>query len=172
MSATCPHCGGAIDLVPGANPAQPPGANPAQVAAQVGANGGIARKVQGSESPKTKSYNQGYEQDFLAFWSVYPLHRSKRKAQIAWRKSVSRAGANRADAVAQILSGAIRYRDDPNRDPSFTKYAEGWLNGDGWEDEPLPPRGQGRLMTVRPDPPRPLIGAEGMDEWRRARGEP
>ena len=42
--------------------------------------------------------------------------------------------------MAQILAGAIRYRDDPNRVDQFTKYAEGWLNADGWEDEPLPPR--------------------------------
>ena len=62
-----------------------------------------------------------------------------------WRNAVARAGAidgaNATLAMAQIIAGAIRYRDDPNRLPEFTKYAEGWLNGDGWEDEPLPVRG-------------------------------
>jgi hypothetical protein len=83
---------------------------------------------------KERVYNQGYDQGFLEFWKLYPLHRDKRKAQIAWRNAIRRASAN------AINDGAIRYRDDPNRLDRYTKYAEGWLNGDGWEDEPLPAR--------------------------------
>jgi hypothetical protein len=98
-------------------------------------------------SPNSRSpYNQGYDQDFLEFWKVYPLHRDKRKAQKAWRKAVGRLGAG-SDAKPLIISGAIRYRDDPNREDGFTKYAEGWLNGDGWEDEPLPRRQRGKSVS-------------------------
>jgi hypothetical protein len=133
MSATCPYCGGAIVLAPGANP----GANLAQSVAQSSANPKIAHDSKDLSTEERKTYNQGYDQQFLTFWGIYPLRRSKRKAQIAWRKAVKRLGAN-PDAIATILAGAKRYRDDPNRDDEFTKYAEGWLNGDGWDDEPLP----------------------------------
>jgi hypothetical protein len=165
----CPHCGGEIVVLPGSTPF-PGWRDPAQTGANPGANDGanpganqIAQEIQGLDLPKTKSYNQGYDQDFLArFWKLYPLLRSKRKAQIAWRNAVSRltqSGANRADAIAVIEAGARRYREDPNREAGFTKYAEGWLNGDGWEDEPLPTRlsTNGRRP---PDPPRPMTSGE------------
>ena len=168
MSAVCPHCGGAIDLVPtldgrrksGVEPAQPPGVEPAQNGSNPGGYAGSAQEVSRSkDSPKG-----AYDQDFLTFWGIYPLRRDKGKAQNAWRKSVARVaattGVNPAQAKLVIAAGAARYRDDPNRDPSYTKYAEGWLNGDGWEDEPLPPRGQGRLTLTRPDPPRPMTSGE------------
>ena len=145
VTLPCPHCGGAICVNIAANPGATGSANPAQSAA----NPAVAQGILEPSSNGARPYNQGYTQDFLEFWSVYPLHRDKRKAQSAWRKSVVRLGAtasaNPAEAKAQIIAGAIRYRDDPNRDPSYTKYAEGWLNADGWEDEPLPPRGQSRL---------------------------
>lgn len=148
MSAICPHCGGAISIILGVYPPQSPGVNPAQ-------NGSIgppyAESAQEISDPKP-STKSAYDQDFLTFWSIYPLRRDKGKAQNAWRKSVARVraatGVNLAQAATTIAAGAARYRDDPNRDPSFTKYAEGWLNGDGWEDEPLPPRGQGRLTLA------------------------
>jgi len=34
----------------------------------------------------------------------------------------------------------------------FTKYAEGWLNGDGWLDDPLPPRLASGIQPAAPDP--------------------
>lgn len=161
---TCPDCGGAISHLCGANL----DANAAQLLAQSGAipdailaqSNGQAQiahdfdlELHKPSSQERSAYNKGYDQEFLEFWKVYPIKRDKRKAQLAWRKSVTRlganAGANRRTAMAQILAGAIRYRDDPNRDPGFTKYAEGWLNGDGWEDEPLSPRRNGRPMKDR-----------------------
>lgn len=132
MELICPHCGGAIVV-----------ATVAQPVAQLSLDARIAhvsKTLSTNQSSKTeKPYNTGYNAQFLEFWEVYPLHRDKRKAEKAWRNAVARAGAT-ADARAAIIAGAIRYRDDPNRSNEFTKYAEGWLNGDGWEDEPLPPR--------------------------------
>lgn len=90
-----------------------------------------------------QGYNQNYPQEFLVFWNIYPRHRDKRKALKAWRNAIRRA------AIEDINDGARRYRKDPNRREEFTKYAEGWLNGDGWEDEPLPARnGNGALPSV------------------------
>jgi hypothetical protein len=60
----------------------------------------------------------------------------------------------RADADT-IIAGADRYAQDPNRQEQYTKYAEGWLNGDGWLDEPLPRSGNanGQVHKLR-------VGAE------------
>src|SRR6476661_8671463 len=71
---------------------------------------------------------------FDEFWAAYPRRRDKRKAEKAFA-----AARKRTDADT-IIDGAHRYAADPNRIEQFTKYAEGWLNGDGWLDEPLPPR--------------------------------
>jgi hypothetical protein len=70
---------------------------------------------------------------FAAFWDAYPVKRDKPKALKAFERAARRAPAER------IVAGARRYRDDPNRDPTKTKYPEGWLNGDRWDDPDLPP---------------------------------
>jgi hypothetical protein len=92
-------------------------------------------------APETRSTD--YPPAFEAFWSHYPKKSGKRQALNAWRKASKRATQD------ELIAGADRYRDDPNRNPGFTKNAEGWLNGDGWLDEPLPVRGQARQMTAR-----------------------
>jgi hypothetical protein len=165
IAITCPHCGVETgyswttlvaqcltksEATSEANLKQPPKQPP-----ESGANGEIAHVVEVQDlAPKkelSKSTTKGYNQDFLVFWGVYPLRRNKRKAQDSWRRSVRRLEANlgvsRYVAMAEILAGAIRYRDDPNRDDAYTKYAEGWLNGDGWEDEPLPARKRGKSVS-------------------------
>lgn len=71
---------------------------------------------------------------FDEFWSAYPLRRDRRKAEKAFTAALKRASP---DAV---INGALRYSQDPNREDRYTKYAEGWLNGDGWLDDPLPAR--------------------------------
>lgn len=76
----------------------------------------------------------GEDPDFAKFWSVYPRRVAKDAARKAWAKSVRRAGA------ADIIVGAERYRDDPNRSAQFTKHPATWLNGGCWSDEPAPPR--------------------------------
>ena len=75
-----------------------------------------------------------YPEQFEQFWNEYPIKRDKGKALKAWKNATRRADPE------TILNGATRYREDPNRSDQYTKYAEGWLNGDGWEDEPLPAR--------------------------------
>jgi hypothetical protein len=143
FSLVCPHCGGAIMAQ-----------TVAQTSLNLGASAEIAHDSKTLDLAVRKGYNQGYDQDFLGFWDVYPLKRDKRKAEKAWRNAVRRLGANPGanaeTAKAQIIAGAIQYRDDPNRLDEFTKYAEGWLNGDGWEDDPLPKRNGHRAAPDRP----------------------
>jgi hypothetical protein len=74
---------------------------------------------------------------FDDFWASYPRRRDRRKAEKAFANALKRADAD------TIIAGADRYTNDPNRSEQFTKYAEGWLNGDGWLDEPLPLRNNG-----------------------------
>jgi hypothetical protein len=125
-----------------------PGATTGAIQAQTKRQAQVAHgsKALRPSPTRASTYNQGYDQDFLEFWKVYPLHRDKRKAQKAWRKAIARLGVG-SDGKPLIISGAIRYRDDPNREAQFTKYAEGWLNGDGWEDEPLPARKRGKSVS-------------------------
>jgi hypothetical protein len=138
--ANCPYCGGLVRLVGGSNEAQ--------IAEQSGSNSTsneaqISSSNSDQLSERSKIYNKGYTEPFLAFWSAYPLHRAKRQAQLSWLKSVARLSSilgSIEEAQSVILAGAIRYRDDPNREGGYTRYAATWLNGDGWEDEPLPTR--------------------------------
>jgi len=74
--------------------------------------------------------------DFATFWDAYPRKVGKRKAQQAFKAALTRASAY------LIIGGALQYRDDPNREPSFTAHPTTWLNRDGWNDDPLPPREQ------------------------------
>ena len=70
---------------------------------------------------------------FAEFWSVYPSKKAKRQAAKAYRPALSRC----AD-TALIIKAAAAYRDDPSRDPAYTKNPATWLNGDCWNDETEP----------------------------------
>lgn len=75
------------------------------------------------------------EATFDHFWSVYPRRSGKASALKAFTKAL-KAGTD----PDTILAGAERYRDDPNRDPSYTKLPATWLNAGCWSDDPLPTR--------------------------------
>jgi hypothetical protein len=68
------------------------------------------------------------------FWKTYPRRDDKGHARRAWLKATRKATA------AAIIEGAARYRDDPNREAAFTALPATWLNGERWQDGPLPPR--------------------------------
>ena len=72
------------------------------------------------------------ESPFDAFWSAYPRKQGKSDAMRSYAKAVKRA------LPSVILAGAQRYAADPNREPQVTAHASTWLNGDRWDDEPLP----------------------------------
>lgn len=167
MSLSCPHCGGAISV-------QVHVQLPTNSGANAEANGQIAHgsELQGLAvqdlsqelAPKgRKRYNQGYDQEFLRFWQEYPIHRNKRQAYKAWdsalRRMLANPGAKITSSQSAILAGAIRYRQDPNRVDEYTQHAATWLNGDGWEDDPLPFRLKPQDAR-RPDPPRPMTSGD------------
>lgn len=82
---------------------------------------------------------------FAEFWEAYPQRRDRRKAVAAFRKALKRADAQ------TIIDGARRYAADPNRQEQYTKFPEGWLNGDRWSDGPLPVRNPQRPAMSRAD---------------------
>ena len=84
------------------------------------------------EPTKREPLNQAFNQ----FWSVYPLKKDKPAAKRAFEKALKRA------SLETIVAGAERYRDDPNRELAFTKYPQGWLTNDAWENPPETPRGR------------------------------
>lgn len=73
--------------------------------------------------------------EFDRFWSAYPRHVGKQRA-----RSKYAAAAKRADEET-IIAGAQRLASDPNLpEQQFIPHPSTWLERDGWEDEPLPPR--------------------------------
>jgi hypothetical protein len=65
---------------------------------------------------------------FDEFWVSYPRKLDKAKAFRAFKSALKRA------KFEDILAGVIAYRNDPKRDPDFTKYPATWLNSDAWEN--------------------------------------
>ena len=83
-----------------------------------------------------------YSKEFEQWWEHYPRKAGKRKAFTAWKAARKRASAG------QLVAGARRYANDPNRVDQFTAYPERWLNADGWLDDPLPARGNGHQVAA------------------------
>ena len=71
-----------------------------------------------------------YNTEFETWWDGYPVKRGKAKAYKAFRKARRRA------SLETLTQGRDRYAAwlaaHPDRSP---KWAEGWLNGDRWEDD-------------------------------------
>jgi hypothetical protein len=72
--------------------------------------------------------------DFERFLGVYPRRSGRTAAAKAWMAATRRA------SPAEIIAGAQRYRDDPNREPQFTAHPANWLKDGRWMDDPLPAR--------------------------------
>ena len=84
-----------------------------------------------SKRSRRQAYDYSADLDFLRFWDVYPVKSGKPAAFKAWLAAIAR------DAKPEhVIAAAIRYRDDPNRNPDKTKYPQGWLNDERYNDEP------------------------------------
>jgi hypothetical protein len=77
---------------------------------------------------KEEQYKNTIEELFLEFWNAYPKKLDKAKAFRAFKAAMKRA------KFEDILAGVIAYRNDPTRNPDFTKYPASWLNADSWEN--------------------------------------
>lgn len=70
-----------------------------------------------------------WQAEFSEFWAVYPVHKGKRAAFLAFGRALKRA------EHSEIIAGAQRYANDPARKPDFTAHPATWLNQDRWLDE-------------------------------------
>lgn len=87
------------------------------------------------ESTKSMSATSADDSDFDRFYGAYPRKIGKRKAHAAYRSAIKRTNAD------TILAAACQLRDDPNLpDKQFIPHPATWLNRDGWNDEPPPPK--------------------------------
>lgn len=92
---------------------------------------------------------------FIEFWTIYPRRAQKAKARKAFTDALKKVPRE------TILTGAARYRDDPNRKPQYTAHPASWLNAERWDDDP------------EPTPAPPLTAAQAraaeqkrkLDEW-------
>jgi len=83
------------------------------------------------------------EKLFDEFWTSYPRKLDKAKAFRAFRSALKRA------KFEDILAGVIVYRNDPKRDPDFTKYPATWLNNDAWENAATTPEARAGIEARR-----------------------
>ena len=80
---------------------------------------------------------------FAEFWNAYPRKLDKAKAFRAFRSALKRA------KFEDILAGVIAYRNDPKRDPDYTKYPATWLNNDAWENAATTPEARAGIEARR-----------------------
>lgn len=84
--------------------------------------------------PAVPDVRNSYPAAFEEFWSAYPKREQKRDALKAWQAAIKRATND------ELIAGAIRYTEDPNREDAYTKLPGGWLRADMWLDGPITPR--------------------------------
>ena len=97
------------------------------------------------------------ETPFDLFWKVYPLKVGKAAAKKAWDKAITQEDRD------NIIAGAAKYAQDPNRHPSYTAHPSTWLNAGRWADDPLPTR------ELSPDEKRALEASEARLKAERER---
>jgi len=85
-----------------------------------------------TRTPVRKPVNLDDDPLFAEFWATYPRREGKGAARSAWLRAI------RKTDPATIIAGAARYRDDKNRVQAYTAHPGTWLNGERWDDEPLP----------------------------------
>lgn len=72
---------------------------------------------------------------FETFWKFYPRKTDKGGARKAWAKATKKA------TIGTVTAGVQRFAADPNLpEPQFIPHPTTWLNGERWNDGPLPPR--------------------------------
>lgn len=90
---------------------------------------------------------------FEEFWALYPKSAGKQEAIKAWAK-LGPEDRQRATAAVPAYAAAM-----VGKDPSFIKFAQGWLNGRRWEDQ---------VQAPAPAPPPPLTEKQKWEKRKDA----
>lgn len=121
---------------------------PATQAVPTGRSGQVTRSepsVEPEEENSAPTAKNKKPSPFEQFWDVYPRKAGKAVAETKFKLALTKA------SFEEILAGAVRLRDDPNRDPEFTAHPSTWLFQGRWADDPLPDR----RSALRPEPVKP-----------------
>ncbi|BDY31392.1 hypothetical protein [Mycolicibacterium mageritense] len=94
-----------------------------------------------TEADYPETFSSIYPSAFEEWWQHYPRKDSKKDALGAWRAACKRASKD------DLINGAIRYANDPNRQPKYTKLPARWLRGDCWLSDQLPGDNNGRTVN-------------------------
>ncbi|MGN0097190.1 MAG: hypothetical protein ACI38U_14145 [Corynebacterium sp.] len=87
-----------------------------------------------------------------------PRKVGKQKARTKYTTAVKRAGSEQT-----VIDGMRRFANDPNLpETQFIPHPTTWLERNGWEDEPLPPR-----LSVTDIPPARRASGTRPEDWRR-----
>ena len=86
------------------------------------------------QKEKTSSFDE--------FWESFPRKAGKQDAQKSFERALKSA------TLEEILIGAKKYAQDPNREAEFTAHPSTWLNQGRWSDDPMPVRGS--RITSKP----------------------
>lgn len=140
MSWICDRCGSSIRQDAPVCPACAPGALAHRIDAP-GLNADVlVLRPETRTSPKRRSYNDPH---FDEFWIWFPLKLDKKKAHLAW------CAIAPDDALAQRIIAAAkqyaRYVSINQTEAKHTKYPQGWLNGERWNDVLPLPRAAGEV---------------------------
>jgi hypothetical protein len=77
-----------------------------------------------------KELNNSLSSDFQSFWSIYPRHESRLKAEQAFMLATAKA------TVSDIVAASQAYRDSVSgRESRFVKLAHNWLAEECWLDQ-------------------------------------
>lgn len=104
---------------------------------------GTGNKGTGKETPPRAA--SAPPDRFPEFWAAYPRKDDKPKARAAFNRKAKDTDPD------LIIDGAQRYRDDPNRDPGYTKLPATWLNAEAWNNQPIrapAPKANGRNLDA------------------------
>ena len=89
----------------------------------------------GSRSRSSKNKDSIETDEFIEFYEhTYPRRQGRGAARKAWNAAIRKA------QPLEIIAGAQRFADDPNREPAYTPHPSTWLNQERWADDPLPRR--------------------------------
>lgn len=106
--------------------------SPEQGAVEQGAES--SRAVEQGDEPATSGNLSTLNEDFETVWAEYPIKASKKESKTSYKKALKET------THQEILDAVIRYREDPNRVPKYTKHFSTWLNKGCWADGELPQR--------------------------------
>jgi hypothetical protein len=117
-------------------------------------------------SGKEESKNLSHEFE-TEFWPAYPRKVGKPAALKAY------LAARKRSSFEAVMAGVRRYAQErAGEDAQFTKYPQGWLSGDHWNDEPTPRQAPRPHSTASPPPGKRMNAVEANLARRIRRNEP